>query len=353
MQIDGVSAGYGKNIIVGNVNVLVKPGEILSLIGPNGGGKSTLLKSISGQLDLVAGSVYLGKNSLKDISSKELAKEMSIVTTDKVKPQHMTCRDVVMAGRIPFTAGFGLFREEDRKAADRAIELLKIEKFAGKQFSDLSDGQKQRTLIARAICQSPSYLIMDEPTSYLDIKHRMELMDVLKGLAGEGITIVMSIHELDLALSVSDRVLMIYDDGRCCCKTPEEVCFGGLIKDLFDLSDEMYERVQKQLKTYINISEKREEAFDKQKKESLPRYSSYFVNKNCEYYPCHDLPREKFSCMFCYCPLYDMKDCGGEYTYTEKGIKNCKNCTFPHDRDNYREVIKRLKEKMYENSGKR
>ncbi len=337
MRIEGVSAGYGANIIVDGVSIELKKGEILSLIGPNGGGKSTLLKSVSGQLKLINGAVYLGKMNLKDIPARELSREMSIVTTERVKPQHMTCRDVVLAGRIPFTDGFGIFRDEDKEVAENAIKLLKIEKIAGKQFSDLSDGQKQRTLIARAICQSPEYLIMDEPTSYLDIRHRMELMEVIKELASKGVTIIMSLHELELAISVSDRLMLIYDDGSSRCETPEEVMDKDLIRDLFNLSSDMYEKVKTQMSSQLEKADNR-------------RHSTYFLNKECEYYPCHNLAEERFSCMFCYCPLYDMEDCGGDYTYTEKGAKNCKNCTFPHDRDNYSKVIKKLKEKMYGNS---
>ncbi len=340
MRIEDVSAGYGENIIVGGVNLEIKKGEIISLIGPNGGGKSTVLKSISSQLKPIKGSVFLGKTNMKDISTRELSREMSIVTTERVKPQHMTCRDVVLAGRLPFTDGFGFFKNEDREIADKTIKLLKIEKIADKQFSALSDGQKQRTLIARAICQSPQYLVMDERTSYLDIRYRMPLMDVIKELCKKGVTVIMSLHELELALSVSDRLLLISDGGSCKCETPKEVMNKDLIKDLFKLTDEMYEKVKTQMSSQMEYSDN-------------CRHSTYFLNKKCEYYPCHDLPEERFSCMFCYCPLYDMEDCGGNYTFTEKGAKNCKDCTFPHDRANYPKVLKKLKEKMYGNSANR
>ncbi len=334
MKIDGVSAGYGKRIIVDGVNIDIKKGEIISLIGPNGGGKSTLLKSISGQLKLMGGTVYLGKEELTDIPAKKLARMMSIVTTERIKPQHMTCRDVVLSGRLPFTDGFGLFDKEDRECADRAIDLMKIAKIADSQFLSLSDGQKQRALIARAIAQSPEYLIMDEPTSYLDIRYRMELIDVIKKLSGEGVTVIMSLHELELALSVSDRLLLIYDDGRFLSEPPEDVLKKDLIKELYGLSDDMYQRVHGQMKLHVENTD-------------TTRHSSYFLNRECEYYPCHDLPEESFSCMFCYCPLYDMENCGGTFTYTEKGVKNCRDCTFPHDRANYPKVLRKLKEKMY------
>lgn len=243
MKIESLSAGYRGKAVVQSVNLEIKKGEIISFIGPNGAGKSTLLKTLYRELSPVAGAVFVDGGDVSKMPLKELARKMSIVTTDRIKPEHMTCREVVMAGRLPYTDGFGVLGKEDRQAAEDAIALMKIEDFADKQFNNLSDGQKQRTLIARAIAQSPEYLVMDEPTSYLDIRYRMELMEVLEGLAKKGVTIVMSIHELELAVSVSDRLLLVYDDGKTLCKTPSEVMEEGLIRDLFSLTDEMYEKI--------------------------------------------------------------------------------------------------------------
>ena len=243
MKIESLSAGYRGKAVVSKVSLDIKKGEIISFIGPNGAGKSTLLKTLYRELSPVAGAVFIDGGDVSKMPLKELARKMSIVTTDRIKPEHMTCREVVMAGRLPYTDGFGVLGKEDRQAAEDAIALMKIEDFADKQFNNLSDGQKQRTLIARAIAQSPEYLVMDEPTSYLDIRYRMELMEVLEGLAKKGVTIVMSIHELELAVSVSDRLLLVYDDGKTLCKTPSEVMEEGLIRDLFSLTDEMYEKI--------------------------------------------------------------------------------------------------------------
>ncbi|MCR5342700.1 MAG: ATP-binding cassette domain-containing protein [Butyrivibrio sp.] len=350
MELLKVIAGYGKNIIINGAEAKIQKGEIISLIGPNGGGKSTLLKTISGQLRLLGGTVHIGEDDIKSISLKDLSERLSIVTTERVKPELMSCFDVVMSGRLPYTGSFGSFLEADYEAGNRASTLMKIDKLKEKPFEALSDGQKQRTLIARAICQEPEYLIMDEPTSYLDIRYRMELLEVLKELSDKGITIIMSLHELDLALEISSRVLLIDGEGKVIVESPQDVLEKGMIKDLYRLTDDMYEKVKAQLQYSLKGAEKAsgeniEKASDKPSENV--RHSSYFLNKECEYYPCHNLPEECFSCMFCYCPLYDMKDCGGEYTYTEKGAKNCKNCTFPHDRNNYGKVIKKLKEKMY------
>ncbi|MBR1441164.1 MAG: ABC transporter ATP-binding protein [Lachnospiraceae bacterium] len=247
MRIEKLSAGYHKKIIVSGVSFEAGSGEILSLIGPNGGGKSTLLKSIYGELTPMEGAVYIEDRDLRNISLKELSKMLSIVNTDRVKPEHMSAFDVVMSGRLPYSDGFGLFSDSDREAAERAVGLMKIEAFAEKPFMDLSDGQKQRTLIARAIAQEPKYLIMDEPTSYLDIRYRMELMDVIRKLADQGVTVIASLHELELALMISDRVLMINSEGAVSCREPREVLESGVLQGLYGMTDEMYRRVKRQL----------------------------------------------------------------------------------------------------------
>ena len=247
MNIKDLNAGYHEKIVVNGVSLEINKGDIISLIGPNGGGKSTLLKTISGELKPLGGTVLLGNDNINRIPLRELAKKMSIVGTQRVNPEHMSAFDVVLSGRLPYSDGFGLFKDSDREAAGRAAHLMNLEEFLHNDFSSLSDGQKQRTLIARAICQEPEVLVMDEPTSYLDIRHRFELMDVVKELSGEGITIIMSLHELELALSVSDRLILVGSDGKAVCASPETVLKDGLLQDLFGLTDEMFEKVKRQL----------------------------------------------------------------------------------------------------------
>ncbi len=244
MKLLDISAGYGKNIIVKNVSLDIKKGEVISLIGPNGGGKSTFLKTVSGRLKPLGGSVMIDEKDLYKIPLKSRSKILAIVTTDRVKPEHMTGLDIVSAGRLPYTGGFGELLLKDHEAVERAMDLMNVEPLKDKDFNSLSDGQKQRILIARAICQEPRYLLMDEPTSYLDIRYRMELMDTVKELSYQGVTVIMSLHEPELALRVSDRILLINEKGRASVKTPGEVINEGLIRELYGMSEEMYERVR-------------------------------------------------------------------------------------------------------------
>lgn len=246
MNIKDVNAGYHGKTVLKSVNLEIKKGEIISLIGPNGGGKSTLLKTISGELKPLVGTVYLGGDNLNQLPLRELAKKMSIVGTQRINPEHMSAFDIVLSGRLPYSDGFGLFKDADKEAAERAADLMNLEAFLQTDFSALSDGQKQRTLIARAICQEPEVLVMDEPTSYLDIRHRFELMDVIKKLANDGITVIMSLHELELALNVSDRLILVRGNGKCTAESKEAVLEGRLLQDLFGLTDEMFEKVRNQ-----------------------------------------------------------------------------------------------------------
>ena len=241
MILNDLTAGYGKISIVKDLTLTINKGEIVSLIGPNGGGKSTLLKTMTGRIKPINGTVSIGNRDLFTIPLSERSRTLSIVTTDRVKPEHMTGLDVVMAGRLPYTNGFGSFTDKDHEAVDKAISLMKVEELADKDFNSLSDGQKQRILIARAICQEPEYLIMDEPTSYLDIRYRMELMDVIRELSDQGTTVIMSLHEPELALRVSDRIVTVWEGGRADTMTPEEVISNSVVKDLYGMTDIMYE----------------------------------------------------------------------------------------------------------------
>ena len=207
--LKNLAVGYGKSPLHTGISLSLRAGEILSLIGPNGSGKSTLLKTIIRQLEPIEGAVFLDSLELKSYTQKELSKKISVLLTTSVRPELLTCRDVVASGRYPHTGYFGLLNSDDEKAVDEAISLLHAQDFAQKDFMCVSDGQKQRIMIARALCQNPKLLVLDEPTSYLDIKWRLELLAILKNLAEKGVTIIASLHEIDLALKISSRILCV------------------------------------------------------------------------------------------------------------------------------------------------
>jgi iron complex transport system ATP-binding protein len=232
----GLDVGYNGKAIIKNIEITLNRGEILTLIGPNGAGKSTILKSIAGQLKPICGTVYLDRSDISRMSGNELSKKMAVVFTEKIKTELMTCRDVVATGRYPYTGYFGILSENDWKAVDKAMEMVNIESIKNQDFTKISDGQRQRVMLARAVCQEPEIIILDEPTSFLDVKYKLEFLSLLQKLKNEKkLTVVMSLHELELAEKISDRILCVKGEYVEKYGTPAEIFKPGYITSLFDI----------------------------------------------------------------------------------------------------------------------
>ena len=234
LRLQNLTAGYRGKPVTRDVTVEIRRGEILTLIGPNGAGKSTILKTISRQLERISGSVVILGRELRDYKAQELARTLSVVLTQQVHPERMTCREVVSSGRDPYSGRLGILSEADRQKVGEMLELFDLTEFADREFEAVSDGQRQRVLIARALCQDPEILVMDEPTSYLDIRYKLEFLSTLRRLTRErGLTAVMSLHEIDLAAKCSDRLLCVGADGRVLIETPESLSEGERLRELF------------------------------------------------------------------------------------------------------------------------
>ena len=241
VSLDKLSVGYDKKPLIKDINIGIEKGEIVTLIGPNGSGKSTILKSLTRQLALVAGNVLYENKSLKDISHPDLAKIMSVVLTDRIKPELLTCYDIVSSGRYPHTGKLGNLSEEDEKKVDDALESVNAKDLGKRDFNSLSDGQKQRVLIARAICQEPDIMILDEPTSFLDIKYKLELLDILRKMAKRNrITVILSLHEIDFAREISDKVMCVKGDRIYGYGTPDEIFTDEMITNLYEIKPGQY-----------------------------------------------------------------------------------------------------------------
>ena len=233
--------GYGEKPLISDMEITLEKGEIVSLIGPNGAGKSTVLKSIAGQLKLLGGTVYLGKTDIADMKSNALAKKMSVVFTQKVRADMKTCRDVVATGRYPYTGWFGVLSKEDGRVVDEVMELAHITDIGGQDFDKISDGQKQRVMLARALCQEPEIIILDEPTSYLDIRYKLEFLSVLSEMRKKkGLTVIMSLHELELAKLISDKILCLKGEYIERYGTPEEIFEADFIRKLYGIEDGIF-----------------------------------------------------------------------------------------------------------------
>lgn len=236
IHTEQMSVGYDGKPLIENISIGVRRGEILTLIGPNGSGKSTILKSMIRQLKLIAGTVVLDGSVMATLSERDISKKLAIVMTERMRPELMSCWDVVATGRYPYTGRLGILNAEDRKIVDSAIATVQAEDFARSDFSRISDGQRQRILLARAIAQQPEVIVLDEPTSFLDVKHKLELLDILKHMVRErSVAVVVSLHELDLAQKISDRVVCVAKNRIDRCDTPEAVFSGDYIERLYGI----------------------------------------------------------------------------------------------------------------------
>ena len=241
-QTKNLAVGSDGQTLIRDITIDVEKGEIVTLIGPNGAGKSTILKSITRQLKTIAGTVTIDRADLKRLSLKELATRMAVVLTERMKPELMTCRDIVATGRYPYTGRLGILTAEDEAKVDSAMEAVHALELSDRDFNAISDGQRQRILLARAICQEPEIIILDEPTSFLDIRHKLELLSILRGMAKEkGITVIMSLHEIDLAQKVSDKILCVKGETIDAYGTPEQVFEEENIRALYDIEQGFFD----------------------------------------------------------------------------------------------------------------
>lgn len=238
---DQMTVGYDGKPLIKNIEIRLHQGEILTLIGPNGAGKSTILKSMTKQLRLVGGAVYLDGESMAKMTGKEIARKLSVVMTERLKTELMTCEDIVSTGRYPYTGTLGILSDHDREKVREAMEMVHATDLRDRDFTAISDGQRQRILLARAICQEPEVIILDEPTSFLDIRHKLELLNILKTMVlKNNLAVIMSLHELDLAQKISDTVVCVHGNQIEKYGPPEEIFTDEYIHHLYGVTDGSY-----------------------------------------------------------------------------------------------------------------
>lgn len=237
-SIDDLTIGYHKVPVIRNISLEVRKGEIIALIGPNGAGKSTLLKTIARELPPISGSIYLEGRDMQTISYRELSKKLAVILTERIKVDLTTCRDIVATGRYPYTGRLGVLTHEDEAVVDAAMETVHALDLSDRDFNAISDGQRQRILLARAICQEPEMILLDEPTSFLDVRHKLDLLSILTRMARKkNITVIMSLHEIDLAEKVADRILTVKGDTQFGYGEPGEIFEEQAIRRLYDIED--------------------------------------------------------------------------------------------------------------------
>ena len=407
LRTEKLAAGYGDREVLQDLSFSVCPGKITALVGPNGAGKSTLLKTIARQLEPLKGTVFLGEDDMVSMKEQEAARRMSVILTERPRAELMTCFDVAAMGRYPYTGRLGILSEEDRKKVLDTMELIGVDALCDREFSRVSDGQRQLVLLARAICQEPEALVMDEPTSYLDIRHKIAFLTILERLARDRrIAVLVSLHELELAMRAADTVICVRDGKADRVGDPKTILTESYIEELYGMVPGSYSaffrdadaeaadaadagagntdagdadakvadagdagagdtdakvadgedadagdadaKVADAEDTDAKVADAGDTgvgARDAGGAGASPAYQ-FFQNQACEYFPCHKGVDDKdFNCLFCYCPLYALGDrCGGNFRYTVSGVKDCTNCSFPHRRENYRAVLKRFPE---------
>jgi iron complex transport system ATP-binding protein len=223
LKLEKLSIGYGRKQkpVVEDANLEVNVGEIVLLLGENGSGKSTLIKTLAGLDEPLKGEVAFQQKNLKDWDKKALAKEMALVLTDQSYQALLSVEEFVAFGRYPFTNWLGKLKEEDLKQIQNSLEACDLEGLKQKRMDALSDGERQRVFLARAIAQQAQLLILDEPTTHLDVKNITAQLRLIKKLAEGDRTVIFSSHQFDLALQIAEKVWLI-EDSKVHQITPDD-----------------------------------------------------------------------------------------------------------------------------------
>ena len=234
IQIHDLCAGYQGWPVLRNVTLDFMPGEILAILGPNGSGKSTLLKATNGILPKSGGEILLDDAPLETLKPKEIAKKVAYLPQSRAVP-NITARRMVLHGRFPYLSYPRHYGKEDWEMVDRALQWVGAEELGERTLPTLSGGQRQKTYLAMALAQNTQTILMDEPTTYLDISCQIEVMALACRLAGEGKAVVLVLHDLCMALQYAHRIALLRDGQIVHLGTPEELYLNGAIEDVMGI----------------------------------------------------------------------------------------------------------------------
>lgn len=234
IELRDITLSFGSRTLVANASARFECGEMTALLGRNGAGKSTLLRAIASLGRLQGGAIAINGKDISDLSSVELARVLAFVNTERVQVEAMTAYDLVAVGRSPHTDWSGRLKSHDHKVVERSLQVAGVEHLAERYVETLSDGECQRVMIARALAQETPAILLDEPTSYLDMPNRYELCTLLSRLAhDEGKCVIFSTHELDIALTLADNIALV-DNPQLHYMPTDDMIASGNIERLFD-----------------------------------------------------------------------------------------------------------------------
>ncbi len=256
----GPASRRQRKTVLAGVSVAVGAGELISVLGPNGAGKSTLLRTLAGLQPALGGRVELLGRPLEELLPRELARRVGVVLPERVRVGLMRAFDLVALGRYPHTGWLGRLRRSDRETVDRALAAAGVAELAARDVSTLSDGERQKVMIARALAQEPTLMILDEPTAFLDLPARVEIMALLARLAREhrpdpearGRAVLLSTHDLDLALRTADRVWLLDGRGGLTSGAPEDLVLNGALGAAFERGAVRYDAASGSFRTHLH-----------------------------------------------------------------------------------------------------
>ncbi len=235
IRLENLTLGYADRTLLKQVSTSFEVGRLTALIGRNGSGKSTLLRALAGLNTEYEGQIMLGEEEIRQLDAHTLSTRLALVTTERVRIANLRCRDVVALGRAPYTNWIGRMQEEDRQLVEHALEVVGMSAFSDRTMDRMSDGECQRVMIARALAQQTPIILLDEPTSFLDLPNRYELCRLLSQLAHEEQKcILFSTHELDIARTMCDSIALV-DNPHLHHLPAEELVQSGLIERTFGL----------------------------------------------------------------------------------------------------------------------
>lgn len=235
-EINNLEFGYGEALILKGISFNVRQGEFISIIGPNGSGKSTLLKTLNRLYSIKSGSIQIDGKDIQSYKNRDMAKKVALVPQDTTLEYDFTVEEVVLMGRHPYKGRFEKEDDEDYNIIYEAMEMTNTLKLKDRLITEISGGERQRVFIAKALAQKPSIILLDEPTSHLDINHQMDILNLLKTLNERGTTIILVIHDINMAARYSHEILLL-NNGEIQGKgTPEEVITIENIETAYNLN---------------------------------------------------------------------------------------------------------------------
>ena len=243
IQLQHLTTGYKRKLVTRDINAQLNAGELTCLLGPNGAGKSTLLKTLCAFIPPIEGEICINGVNISAMRAKQLAQTISVVLTERPSGMNMTVDQLVAIGRSPYTSFFGSLRAEDKAVVDKAMRLVSIDALRDRLVHTLSDGERQKAMIAKALAQETQIIFLDEPTAYLDYPSKVDIMKLLYRIAKEeGKTVFMSTHDIELAMQISDKIWLLDKKLGLKIGIPEDLAYDGSMERYFQRGGLKFDR---------------------------------------------------------------------------------------------------------------